>query len=355
MNRQRPIERASLFVALVIITMAGSASAQDSGFSLRLSGEVSLGAPESAPPPAAEAPSELEVQLQRLQSEDPETRLDAVRALGGLGDPAAVEPLIAVAESDPRPELRGWALRALHHIGTPEALAALQRSAENDADERVRGLAAGLVGPQETEAVEPEPAPVELPEPVEPSQTAEPPVFTPPPAVEQPFAVEQDVDITINTTPVDAPEQYVLIPQETTPNRAELIELRRVRRAGLGLRISGWILFGITYGTAFMAGTAIVQEDADDGWPLMVPLIGPAITGFRILGEDSGATPAGILSLLWSVAEIAGFSMAISGHVRRNRARRVYRAQQQQRAQRQVAILPSGPGDGPGVSLAATF
>jgi hypothetical protein len=345
-----------LGVALTIVAVSSTVSAQDGGgFSIELGGQLALGAPEDS---AATSP--LAGHIQRLRSEDPVQRLEAVRALGALADPAAVDPLISAAESDPRPEIRGWAVRALHRIGTPEALVAVRRIAENDSDERVRALAGGLIAQLEPPVPAPEPEPA-----VESSLEIAAPeaaVVEAEPVIGEPFGLASEAapeaapEAVIAADPgVDPSAQVVLYPQEMTSDYAQRLELRRVRRAGLGLRISGWILFGITYGTAFMAGASITADDADDGWPLMLPLIGPAITGFRIMGDDDHTLPLGVLAIAWSLLEIAGFSMAVAGHVRRSRARRQYYAAEEQRAQRQVALLPSGPGDGPGLSLAATF
>jgi hypothetical protein len=47
--------------------------------------------------------------------------------------------------------------------------------------------------------------------------------------------------------------------------------------------------------------------------------------------------------------------MMVAGYVRRARARRQGYAATQPRPERTFAVVPGGPADGPGLSLAATF
>lgn len=327
---------------------SGVAAAQAGGasISVEVRGEIGLGLPEAGSTPALA--SALDQHLVRLRSSDPAVRLDATRALGELGDPAAIEPLTNTARTDPRPEIRGWALRSLGRIGTPEAIAVVRVVGQRDTDERVRSLAARILASAPAAstaptAEAPPPAPVSIVE-AQPAAPAPPPD----PGWNQPAAAPPQAQVVPQPSPGDVGGEpvVVLMPQEVTDGRAHQLELRRQRRAGLGLRISGWITFGVTYFTSFMAGVGITMEDEDDGWPLMLPLVGPAVMGFRLMDEGENGVAA--LAIIWSVAEIAGFSMAIAGHVRRARARRSAPA-------RQIAIVPAGPGDGPGLGLAATF
>jgi HEAT repeat protein len=86
---------------------------------------------------------------ERIDAEDhPEALVAIVRALGALGDPAAVPELERCAKgvflggSDL--EVRMAALRALHQIGTPQALRLLE-VARDDRSPEIRGLVSSLV------------------------------------------------------------------------------------------------------------------------------------------------------------------------------------------------------------------
>jgi hypothetical protein len=111
------------------------------------------------------------------------------------------------------------------------------------------------------------------------------------------------------------------------------------------------------------------MESGEDGWPLFIPAIGPFIMAARLLGEDNDCDPmyegdcddvddeagvGGAFSILAGLMQVAGIAMLTAGYVRRSRARRLGVATDSPHS-RQVALLPGGPGDGPGLSLAGTF
>lgn len=54
--------------------------------------------------------------IRQLQDPDPETRRNAIRALGRSKNPAALKPLAAIVQSDPDPELREYARKAGQYI-----------------------------------------------------------------------------------------------------------------------------------------------------------------------------------------------------------------------------------------------
>lgn len=330
------IWRGPLIMAALVVLPGGLAEAQG----LEVRGELSIGTPAPAAPAA---PASLDTQLQNLTSTDPAVRLEAARALGELGDPAAVGPLSQTARSDPRPEVRGWALRALHQIGTPEAIAAIRAQATADTDERVRTLATQLVA-----SVEPAAAPAEQPGPAPAA----------PPAAPAP-QVQPGAGVVVQP---QGP-QPVVYPQEVGVGQVDYLTYRMQQRAGRGLRIAGWISFGVLYGASFIAAISISAYDgADEGWPLFLPVVGPYIMGGRLIADaeycdswgcydDEEQRGAGVAAIMVGLLETAGFAMLVAGYVRRARARRQGAA-----AQRTLAIVPGGPAaDGPGLSLAGTF
>ncbi len=245
---------------------------------------------------------------------DPAERAAAAQALGELGDASAVPALISALRSDPVAEVRGWAARSLHQIGTPEARAAVTAAARNDADERVRSLAGQLTGV--------------APAPPQPAQPA------------QPYGYGY------GSPQVVPANQYAPYSQQVQ---------RRRSTPGRGLRIAGWIVFSVTYGLSLMSGIGISADGGiEEGWPLFLPLVGPAIIGSQLWAEDEELIGVGILSWIMSLAQIAGLAMAIVGHVRGSRADD---EDDEERAepQRGLALVPGGPGGSPGLSLSAWF
>lgn len=269
-------------IAGAVVLVAGEARA-----------EVEFGAPppaetpEATPAPAPEAGS-IQTHVDALGAVDVQARVAAVRALGDLRDPAAVGPLAQALRADPSPDVRGWILRALGQINTPEARAAIIGAASNDADPRVRALAAQIVPTAAT--------------------PAQPPAS---PGYQAPA--------------------YEAMPQQLA---------RPPRDRNRALRIAGWTIFGGSYGTAFIMGTVFMMMEPEVAWPLMLPLVGPIVeAGFVFAEGDEELIVLGILGILSSGLQIAGFTMAIMGHVRGRRAQR-----EQEGQDRGVALLPTGNG-----------
>jgi hypothetical protein len=214
--------RGGRLFAVMVLAGAFATSLVAAGDALAETGSTELGATPPPPEPAPEAQPSPEAQpapeagegalqshVGALGSPDVQTRVTAVRALGDLRDPAAVAPLTQALRSDPNPEVRGWILRALGQINTPEARAAVIGSASSDADPRVRSLAAQIV----PTAATPAPAPAAAAYPA--------PMYEPMP---QPVAA-----------------------RTRDPNR--------------GLRVAGWVMFGGSYGMAFMLGAIFIIFD----------------------------------------------------------------------------------------------
>jgi hypothetical protein len=273
-------------IAGAVVLVAGEALA-----------EVEFGAPPPPPEPAAQ-PAEpaqaapeggsIQVHVDALGAVDVQARVAAARALGDLRDPAAVAPLAQALRSDPSPDVRGWILRALGQINTPEARAAIIGAAANDADPRVRALAAQIVPTAAT--------------------PAQPPL----------------------STGYQAP-LYEPMPQQP---------VRPPRDRNRTFRIAGWTVFGGSYGTAFLLGAVFMMVEEDVAWALMLPLVGPIVeAGFVFAEGYEELIILGVLGILSSAAQIAGFTMAIVGQVRGRRARR-----EQEGQDRGVALLPTGNG-----------
>jgi hypothetical protein len=383
MHRPAQLRAAHVAILAAVLTSAAAASAQSEVTrTIRLGGglvevQITRGAPGGSSPAVAE-------QIARLLDQDPTARLEAARALGELGDPVAVAPLARTARADPHPEIRGWALRALHQIGTPEAVDVIRDVGSRDADQRVQGLAERLLAdvdgaPAPASAVGATnlpAAPVEADEPGVAADAGEPAAEpgegdaalepaddgAAPAGAASPFGLQASVVLGGPELGVGQEPQVVLMPEQiggpgfagAAVDHYQISEARRQRRAGLGLRIAGWTMFGLTYFSSFMAGVAISQEDSDDGWPLMIPLVGPAIVGFRLFDEEE-ATGLGVLAIVWSILEVAGLTMAVAGHVRRARARRQVLQVGGSGPGRRVAVVPQGPAGSAGLSLAASF
>lgn len=346
------VRHVQLSVATAVLIIASAAAAQgEGGASL----EVTVGSPGGA--------SSFEQNVQSLASTDPAARLAAARALGELGDARAVGPLSQTARSDPRPEVRGWALRSLQQLGTPEAVAVVREVAQADADERVRALAAQLASsaPAAPPAASAAPAPAATPAPP-------PPAAAPAPAAAgQQGPASASATVVVQAQP-GAPGQPAVSPQPMgqPAQHVDPYTMMRQRRAGRGLRIGGWVTFGTFYFISFMAGIGVSATDgADEGWPLLVPGIGPFIMGARLISdaercdfdvcyEDSAQNAAGVVSILAGLIQVGGIAMLTAGYVRRSRvARRGY--SNERRRPRRFAVLPGGPGDSVGMNVSGTF
>ena len=273
------------------------------------------------PPPAAEretpfaaAPSGIESHLAGLEALDPVDRIAAVRALGESRDQAAVGPLAQVLRSDPSPEVRGWAIRALMAIGTPEARSAVATAAQQDSDERVRSLAVEQLGTAASA-------------PWSPSEATAPPQ------------------------------------QRRGPFGPGIRQRRQRRHPGLGLLIAGWSVFGVTYLASLIAGAATTAEGDDSTWPLFLPVAGPIIEAAFIWDDPWGIAPLGALALLDGLAQIAGLTLAIIGHVRRSRHRESAEGEdsdeaapvEEARSRFTLSLLPGGPAGSTGLGLVGTF
>jgi hypothetical protein len=240
--------------------------------------------------------------VEALSSMDPAARARAAMALGDLGDTAAVPALIRSLSSDPVPEVRGWALRALARIGGTEANDAISAAASHDADDRVRALAAGVLG---------------IP------------------------------------TPPAPPEPAALSPRAAAPRRDALVSrtAARTRDPGRELRAGGWATMGGTYMMSLLAAVFVASYGrAEESWPLFLPIVGPAIFGSLEIAD--GESMVGILSWIDSLAQVAGFVLALVGHARGSRARR---ERERARADYRIHLVAAGPGGSGGLTLSARF
>lgn len=96
----------------------------------------------------------VEPLIDALKDPYPGVRLQVTWALGGTGDPRAVEPLVATAVKDPDSDVRGNAAKALEGITDPRAVQPLVAALRNS-DSRVRLGAARALGNIGAPAVEP--------------------------------------------------------------------------------------------------------------------------------------------------------------------------------------------------------
>jgi HEAT repeat protein len=85
------------------------------------------------------------VQYLFLRSTDPHLKGRIVAALGKIGDTRAVKPLIEFLQRDLDPDVRGTAIFALGEIGSPEALDSLEQVAKADSDPTLRRVASEAV------------------------------------------------------------------------------------------------------------------------------------------------------------------------------------------------------------------
>jgi hypothetical protein len=156
---------------------------------------------------------------------------------------------------------------------------------------------------------EPEPAPAPEPEPAEvlPADEISVVPYTPPPAAKKPQ----------------------LTPQERA--------IRKQRRAGMGMMIAGWSLFGVSYLITAAIGAAAIDaandrgpytDPNDDeyfndppneayGQRLLIPLVGP----FIATSEANSATAA-YVTVLGGTVQVAGLTLGIVGTVMYAKAKR---------------------------------
>lgn len=290
-----PWARAALIAVGVIVASEGFAQAEEAteGAEVDVNLQVTTGpaAEEAQPAPAAPTSDD---HVRALSALDVSERVAAARALAELADPATVPALAQALRSDPNPIVRGWLVRALAEINNAQARAAIVSAAQQDADERVRELALQF-------APEARPAP------------------------------QPQVD----------PAMYA--PVERQP--------RRQRRPGHGLRVGGWILLGSGYGLSLMMGMIGMIIEPEIMWPMLLPLVGPAVSGTIVLVDGyEEEMVLGIMGWLMSAVQIAGLTMAIVGHVRGRRAR------ENEASRRTFAITPvAGPNGMMGLSAIGSF
>ncbi len=82
------------------------------------------------------------VQYLSQRGTEPPMKQLIIASLGKIGDPAAARPIIEFLRRDLDPELRGTAIFALGEIAAPESAGDLELIGSNDQDERIRQLAA---------------------------------------------------------------------------------------------------------------------------------------------------------------------------------------------------------------------
>jgi len=260
---------------------------------------LSLNAQEE---PGETPTSDTDELVQGLTAFDPRERAEAARALGEAGDPAAVPALIRTLTTDALGEIRGWAARALQQIGTPEARSAVARAGWTDPDRRVRTLAQSLSG-----------------------------VTAPPPGYVSRRREESRRGARDSSRPPECP--------------------RRERDSNRSIYTTGWLVFGIAYAATFITGIALcASEYCDEGQYLLIPIAGPTVEG--VIFFDDGYITAGVVSVLESLVQVGGLLMGIIGSVRAERARRERR---RNRRSHNITFVASGPGGGPGFSLAGQF
>ncbi len=81
------------------------------------------------------------IQYLFLRSTDPQLKTRILAALGKIGDARAARPIAEFLQRDLDPETRGTAIYALGEIGSADAEETLHRFARADADPRIRRLA----------------------------------------------------------------------------------------------------------------------------------------------------------------------------------------------------------------------
>jgi hypothetical protein len=77
-----------------------------------------------------------------LRHEDGNVRRLAASALGKIGDPRAVEPLLSLLADETKPQVRQYVIKALGRIGDPRAQSKLEQIANNSQEEAYKIQAA---------------------------------------------------------------------------------------------------------------------------------------------------------------------------------------------------------------------
>lgn len=237
---------------------------------------------------AVQQTNEVSILIEALNSTDASQRINAIRRLGELRATEAVQRLSQLIHTDPDPAIRGWCIRSLNIIATPEAIEAIRYAGQNDPDPRVRELALGIVSNLSNQQTVTQSN----------NQQVQPVNPTPQVVTQTPQPVDNVTVVNTPTTPI------VTVTQPT-----------RQRPRGRGLIIGGWSTFGATYGIAIFTGSFALSYW---GWKLFIPFLGPILMGATELDLDSDDGPeitAMFWLTIWSLAQVAGISMAIAGHV----------------------------------------
>jgi len=97
------------------------------------------------------------------------------------------------------------------------------------------------------------------------------------------------------------------------------VPYRRVNpNRGLGLTISGFSVFSVSYLIAAVSGTTLIDAGSKDiGVPLLIPAVGPFIAASRL----SSAT-AGFGLAFGGIIQLAGLGMGVGGAVMLGNSRR---------------------------------
>ncbi|MFW9904991.1 MAG: HEAT repeat domain-containing protein [Candidatus Thorarchaeota archaeon] len=80
-------------------------------------------------------------EIEKLESSDKNTRIEAARALGNNRTKASLRALLKIAERDGEKDVRKEAVDSLGNLNDPEAIPVLERIAENDKDRGTRNKA----------------------------------------------------------------------------------------------------------------------------------------------------------------------------------------------------------------------
>lgn len=305
--------------ALVVLTFGGATRAEQGAPTT----------PDAGAAPMAEA--SLDDAVEALDSSDAARRLDAARALARHGE-AALPHLLRAMQADPVAEVRGWAARSLWEIGADQGRQAVREAARNDPDERVRGLCAMLAGEPGTPSAAPSPD-------------------APPPGA-SPAAPQLQVQPQYQPAPPMGYQAYPRYAFGATPERRS--------RGGRIMSIVGWAATGVFYVGSVVVGAALLAEEEDNSYWLLVPLVGPAVYGTYLFVRaddwewfEPVAVILGLICWADSLLQLAGLSLAIAGHVR---TRRDTGAAEQPTARRgaQLSLAFAGPG-GPGLTLTGRF
>lgn len=220
--------------------------------------------------------TEITILVEQLNSTNVSNRVNAIKRLGELNASQTVPRLTELLKSDPNIDVRGWILRTLNRIGSAEAIEAITYCSQNDPDQRVRQLASNLL-------------------------------------------VTRSNQQTLNTQSVNTQPSQTL--SQTTQPTIIVEQPRRHKKRGFGLMIGGWSTFGGTFGAALITGSELMMTE-DVAWELMIPFVGPILLGANNLdfdneySDDDDIQIAAMFWLtIWSLAQVAGVTMAIIGHV----------------------------------------